>query len=232
MAEILFVRHGQASFGADDYDCLSDLGEHQTDLTGQYLAGSGISLKAIYQGDLQRQRQTADAIAANYSWSIPRIVEPGFNELDTEQQLDCLLPKLIRNHSELAALLEGGMRSKKNFQKILKIVFNHWVLDKPEVAGLESWSAFSQRIASSVQRVMAEQGASSTTLVSTSGGVIAAVVQQVLGVRDEKVYSLFEAVYNASITRLIYNSRGDVALSYFNDCSYLRSRDEGLVSYR
>ncbi len=232
MAEILFVRHGQACFGADDYDCLSDLGQQQTALTGQYLASSGISLKAIYEGDLKRQRQTADAIAAHYDSPIPRIVEPGFNELDTEQQLDCLVPELIRNHSELAALLEEAMTSKKYFQKLLKIVFNHWVLDQPEVAGLESWPAFSQRIAASVQRVMAEQGASSTTLVSTSGGVIAAVAQQVLGVSDEKVYSLFEAVYNASITRLIYNSRGDVALSYFNDCSYLRSRDEGLVSYR
>ena len=34
MAEIYFVRHGQASFGAEDYDKLSLVGHRQTELLG------------------------------------------------------------------------------------------------------------------------------------------------------------------------------------------------------
>ena len=37
MASILMVRHGQASFGAEDYDQLSPLGQRQADLMGGVL---------------------------------------------------------------------------------------------------------------------------------------------------------------------------------------------------
>ncbi|MEE4145927.1 MAG: histidine phosphatase family protein, partial [Halieaceae bacterium] len=59
MATIYLFRHGQASFGSDDYDKLSPLGERQATLLGQYLRASGIVLDAAYSGDLLRQRDTA-----------------------------------------------------------------------------------------------------------------------------------------------------------------------------
>ena len=39
MSAIHLIRHGQASFGADDYDLLSALGERQARLLGESLAG-------------------------------------------------------------------------------------------------------------------------------------------------------------------------------------------------
>ena len=38
MANLFLVRHGQASFGADDYDRLSPTGHEQSRLLGEYLA--------------------------------------------------------------------------------------------------------------------------------------------------------------------------------------------------
>ena len=38
------MRHGQASFGQDNYDRLSELGQAQARLTGEHLAGLGLSL--------------------------------------------------------------------------------------------------------------------------------------------------------------------------------------------
>ncbi|MCO8647501.1 histidine phosphatase family protein, partial [Burkholderia multivorans] len=38
MAELFLVRHGQASFGTDDYDRLSDVGVQQGVWLGEYLA--------------------------------------------------------------------------------------------------------------------------------------------------------------------------------------------------
>ena len=61
MATIYLFRHGQASFGAADYDRLSPLGERQATLLGHYLRDSGIVLDAAFSGDLLRQRQTARA---------------------------------------------------------------------------------------------------------------------------------------------------------------------------
>jgi broad specificity phosphatase PhoE len=44
MGTLYLVRHGQASFGADDYDQLSDLGRAQAVRLGEYLARTGQAL--------------------------------------------------------------------------------------------------------------------------------------------------------------------------------------------
>ncbi len=42
MGLLLLVRHGQASWGADDYDVLSETGWEQARLLGQALGARGI----------------------------------------------------------------------------------------------------------------------------------------------------------------------------------------------
>ena len=66
MASIYLIRHGQASFGAEDYDQLSTLGCRQAEVTGQYLRDAGIRLDAVYSGDLSRQQETARLAAAQF----------------------------------------------------------------------------------------------------------------------------------------------------------------------
>ena len=46
MGTLYLVRHGQASFGAEDYDQLSELGARQSERLGQYLADKGLALDA------------------------------------------------------------------------------------------------------------------------------------------------------------------------------------------
>ena len=41
MTQILLVRHGQASFGADDYDKLNGIGERQAAVLGTFLRSTG-----------------------------------------------------------------------------------------------------------------------------------------------------------------------------------------------
>ncbi len=65
MTTIYLIRHGQASFGADDYDKLSDLGRRQAEITGHYLRDHGIHIDAAYSGTLLRQRETAQLALAS-----------------------------------------------------------------------------------------------------------------------------------------------------------------------
>ena len=58
MANLLIIRHGQASFGADNYDQLSPLGQLQADLTGKFLYQIGTRFSSAYSGDLSRQLET------------------------------------------------------------------------------------------------------------------------------------------------------------------------------
>ena len=63
MGNLYLVRHGQASFGADDYDQLSDLGQRQSQRLGEYFAGKGLQFEAVLTGTLKRHAQTWAGIA-------------------------------------------------------------------------------------------------------------------------------------------------------------------------
>lgn len=65
MATIYLVRHGQASFGKENYDQLSSTGWEQGRVLGRWLAGK-VEPAAIFGGDLERHRETVEAIATGY----------------------------------------------------------------------------------------------------------------------------------------------------------------------
>ncbi|NER60017.1 histidine phosphatase family protein, partial [Pseudomonas sp. MAFF212428] len=58
MGSIFLIRHGQASFGADDYDVLSPTGIAQSEALGDYLARLGLRLDRCVAGTLRRQQDT------------------------------------------------------------------------------------------------------------------------------------------------------------------------------
>ncbi|MBT9476162.1 MAG: histidine phosphatase family protein [Polaromonas sp.] len=62
MGTLYLVRHGQASFGADDYDLLSPLGQQQAVRLGEYFKYKGVTFEAAMTGTLTRQRQTLAGI--------------------------------------------------------------------------------------------------------------------------------------------------------------------------
>ena len=60
MSEIILVRHGQASFGADSYDKLSDKGVEQVKVLARHWQEVGEQFDHVYSGTLLRQRETAN----------------------------------------------------------------------------------------------------------------------------------------------------------------------------
>ena len=51
MATIYLIRHGQASFGAEDYDKLSEMRCRQAAVVGEYFRDRGVQFDAVYSGD-------------------------------------------------------------------------------------------------------------------------------------------------------------------------------------
>ena len=78
MGEIYLVRHGQASFGAADYDQLSDLGFEQARRLGLWLAETGQRFNLAVTGALRRHHQTAASCLTALGSGCPRIADPGF----------------------------------------------------------------------------------------------------------------------------------------------------------
>ncbi|MEH6592148.1 MAG: histidine phosphatase family protein [Halioglobus sp.] len=235
MASIYVIRHGQASFGADDYDKLSDLGCRQAEVLGHYLRDCKIHFDAVYSGDLKRQRKTCELAIASQPGAVPYEIDPRFNEIHNEEQLETLVPELLKTDVSLQALVDKGLSESKDYQKMIKAVFNHWVSPQCTATGIQSWQDYSGGVYAALDHVMKTQGAGKTIGIFTSGGTIATIVAKVLGASAEQTYQFYEPVINCSVTRLFYNP-STVSLSYFNDHSFLdllgARGDEKLVTYR
>ena len=235
MATIYLVRHGQASFGSDDYDRLSALGVRQAERVGEYFRDHGIELDSAYCGSLQRQRHTAERVLAAQPRELELTVDPRFDEVRNDEHLEHLLPIVLEGNERLRAVVERGLSSSKDYQKVIDAVFNYWVSDACDVPHIQSWNDYSRGVRDALKAVMAQEGAGRTVAVFTSGGTIATVVAGVLGLDGSHAYKFYEPVFNCSVTQLFYSGER-VSLSYFNDCSFLRvlgrQRDEELVTYR
>jgi broad specificity phosphatase PhoE len=158
------------------------------------------------------------------------IVDPGFNEMDNEAQINLLAPRLAQRDEHIKQLIASCQQSKKDFQKLLKIVFKQWQAGSLGDSRLQSWQQFKDGALAALETVRQQCGSGSTSAVFTSGGVIATLVAHVLRMPDSAVYSVFEPLINCSITRLLYGPER-ISLSSYNEYSYLQcSAGEAAVS--
>ena len=232
MSTLYLIRHGQASFGTDNYDQLSATGRRQVQVLGEYFASLGERIDRIYTGALSRQRETAELIAAAFGAPAPPIsIESAFDEYDS----DTILREFAAALSP-AQLAESGWpelrHDRRRFQFFLERAARAWVDGHVTAAALVPWSGFHGRIIGALTHIMRSEGRSRTLIISTSGGVIGTVVAHVLGLANHVGIELNWAVHNASITRLIYNAE-KVSLSMFNGLPHLdREGLRELITYR
>src|SRR5512132_1764602 len=87
MAELVFVRHAQASFGADDYDRLSELGWRQSRWLGEYFAERGLIFDRVLHGSLRRHVETLAGIAQGLGRALGAGEDARLNEYDSHALL-------------------------------------------------------------------------------------------------------------------------------------------------
>ena len=232
MSVIYLIRHGQASFGTDNYDQLSALGREQSAILGSYFADLGEPIHRIYTGTLERQRETAQLVAAALAPNPPPLtVEPALDEYESESILHAFAASLTP--TQLAEAGWPGLRTdRRRFQFFLERAARAWVEAQIAAEGMLPWRGFHGRIIAAVEQIMRTEGRGKTLLVSTSGGVIGTIVAHVLGLANHIGIELNWAVHNASITRLIYNA-DKISLSMFNGLPHLdREGRRQLITYR
>lgn len=233
MSELIFVRHGQASFGAQSYDKLSPLGVEQVRLLANHWQNNGERFDHIYCGELLRQRETAAELLPLVNGGAAQIaVHPGLNEYDGGPLIDIYL----RDHHPADAGVELPILDRKLFQQVFEATTAKWIdghlVPAPHDKGFEAWHNFKGRVHNAIDELMARHSNGSRVLVSTSGGVIALALQRVLGLEDAQVIAANWMVNNSSVTRLRYGG-GRVSLTLFNGLSHLEGpelRDK--ITYR
>ena len=228
MSELFLIRHGQASFDADDYDQLSPLGYEQAGILADYWESMAQRFDGSYSGSLKRQQQTAEGIAKQVDENKLEIIE-GLNEYSSHE----ILVAFREQHAEADGLIEGGnMKERRFFQRFLEAACLRWVRGELEGHGIELFANFKRRVNDAVQTIMADNAKGKKVAVATSGGVIAMVVQSVLKIPDEQAINLNWMVYNSSVTRINF-SGSRVSLSMFNSIPHLEQpRMADKITYR
>jgi broad specificity phosphatase PhoE len=230
------IRHGQASFGEDNYDRLSPIGVQQSKIVARHLSKLKKSFDAVYCGTMERQIRTAQELIECYTAlkiSASELVQfPAFDEYDSLAVWESLIPQIIEENPSLSQDLEKIYIDKKSFQKLFQEVMHRWISEEFDTPGPPKWSDFQKRVWQGLKDIMDRHGSKKRLAVFTSGGPISAAIQWAMGISDQMTMSISWQIMNGSITRFKYNDRG-IALSGFNDIAHLElERNKKLLTYR
>ena len=204
MGNLYLVRHGQASFGAADYDNLSSLGVQQSVRLGEYFAQKGIQFDAVLTGSLRRHAQTWAGIAKGAALEHDPLVWPGLNEYDSEAVIQAIhsqplqkpdTPEVYRHHFRL---LRDGLRQ--------------WMNGVVSPKGMPTYTEFVHGVSSALDHV--RQNCSGNVLMVSSGGPISTAVGHLLGTTPETTIELNLRIRNSSVTEFDFNPKRHALVTY------------------
>jgi len=234
MTDVFLVRHAQASLGADDYDCLSPLGESQALLLGAWMARCGRRPARIATGSLRRHAQTAQGcLRAAGLGEIPVVVLPGLDELDADELIARLRPDLgspAALRAELARAGRSSLAPQRAFQDLFVSAVERWMGGKHDHEYRTPWPAFRAAVHGAWEELAGMQGGE--TWIFTSGGPIGVIAAALMGLPAERSFSLCWPLVNTSVTRIRLGRRAHQLISY-NGWSHLdREDDAHLLTHR
>ena len=208
MGTLYLVRHGQASFGEDDYDRLSPLGHRQAQRLGEYLrqrfAREGVQIDTVLMGSLTRHRETWEGIAQGAGWSHEPQVWPGLNEYDSHALLEAI-------HPEPLAKPDTPELYRHHF-RLLRDALKAWMDGRIAPKGMPVYSDFVAGIEQALDHV--RQHCAGNALIVSSGGPISTAVGRVLGTPAETTIELNLRIRNTALTEFAFNPKRHMLVTY------------------
>ncbi|HZS05466.1 MAG TPA: histidine phosphatase family protein [Blastocatellia bacterium] len=238
MSNLILVRHGQATFGGDDYDNLSATGELQARRLGDFWGERRVVFDEVFTGPRKRQRHTAEIVreactGAGLEWPEPVVIDE-LDEYNADGIVSGLVPLLVRQDERIRSLVEAaeqhrhGPERNRHFQRMFEAVMGAWI-GGTEAENLESWRSFHDRVRRGIARVTAAEASGRRVVVFTSGGPISVAVQTATQAPEHMAVELNWRVRNCSLTEIIY-TRDRFTLDVFNAVPHLG--DSALLTYR
>lgn len=239
MGTLFLVRHAQASFLEQNYDKLSERGEVQARLLGQYWVQCNVVFDRVATGPCVRQQDTAKLIRDEFRKSgleFPQpSVLPQFDEYRGEAVLDRSLPELLKIDETIRDLhtafqsSSDSARKRATFQKLFEAVISKWVDGAIPLPGVETWSEFCFRVNSGLTKFLASAGRGERVAIVTSGGPIAVAMQRALNLSPQHTLQVSWMSRNCSWSEFLY-SKERFTLSVFNSHPHLN--DAAMLTYR
>lgn len=215
MAELLVIRHGQASFGQDNYDVLSDLGHQQSRAVGALLRELAWIPDRLVTGTLKRQRDTLSSMGFDQAAEE----HSGFNEYDFADLLNA------RYKGTVPDIVKGDR--KTHFRTLKDTVFD-WQ-DAAFDGATESYAEFAARVEAA--RKFATDTEAKRVLVISSGGVIGQMTAVALGAPKRQMMTLNLQIRNTALTRFMFSGNA-FSMHEFNTAPHFMTQAGAhLLSY-
>jgi broad specificity phosphatase PhoE len=209
MGRIILVRHGQASWGADDYDALSARGVEQSAVLGAALASRGIEPTLLVAGAMRRHHQTAAAAVEAAGWDLDVTTDEGWNEFDH-------LHVLSRHPAPDGV---DVMASPRAFQQWFAEATSRWTGGAYDDY-TEPFVDFTARVEAALERTATAVAGGGTAVVFTSGGPMGWAAASALAGDATTWLRLNEVTVNTGVTKLVTGARGTTLLTV-NEHSHL-----------
>ncbi|MDX1781150.1 MAG: histidine phosphatase family protein [Thalassovita sp.] len=221
MPELYLIRHAQASFGAANYDLLSDLGHEQSEALGKALALQGVDPDALFIGAQRRHRETLEGILKGLGRD-PQEAEmhAGLNEFDFKN--------LLNAHYRDRPAPEHMHSERKTHFRTLRDTVLAWqrdeITDPPE-----TWAEFTTRV-EAARRAIIASGAR-TILAVSSGGAIGQMIAATLNTPSDQQIRLQLQMKNCAVNRFVFSER-NFYLHGFNETPHITAANaDPLLTY-
>jgi broad specificity phosphatase PhoE len=205
MGTLYMVRHGQASFGADDYDQLSELGRRQSVRLGEWFAHKGLGFDGLLAGTLRRHKQTLEAILEGMNHAGEHLSWEGLNEYDSEAVIATVHPQPLQKATT--------PEMYRHHFRLLRDGLAKWMSGDAQPQGMSSYSQFVAGVAGALDHVRRNHYGHNVLMV-TSGGPISTAVGHVLGTSPEATIELNLRIRNTSVTEFAFNPKRTMLVMY------------------
>lgn len=205
MGTLYLVRHGQASFGAADYDQLSELGRRQSVRLGEYFAERGLQFDGLIAGTLRRHKQTLEGILEGMNHAGEHLAWEGLNEYDSEAVIATVHPEPLHKPTSPEMV--------RHHFRLLRDGLSQWMAGTASPAGMPAYADFVAGVSGALDHVRANHYGQNV-LVVTSGGPIATAVGHVLGTRPEVTIDLNLRIRNTSITEFAFTPKRHMLVGF------------------
>jgi broad specificity phosphatase PhoE len=203
MSTLTVVRHAQARPFEPDSDRLSEIGETQARVLGEYWSRNGIVFDEVWCGSLDRHRQTA-GLALGQALERAGRVSADWNEYD--------VAGILTWHPQVS-----WSSANPGVQKAFEVAMLDWLTGPGN--GAEPWAAFRDRVLRGLRAI--RQGTSNRrVVVFTSGGPIGVLVQTALNAPDRSFLEVNWRVRNCSISEFVFSAER-FSLDSFNAIPHL-----------
>ncbi|OUR62147.1 hypothetical protein A9Q74_06785 [Colwellia sp. 39_35_sub15_T18] len=242
MTAIYLIRHGQANFGGDNYDQLSDKGIEQATLLGQYLQKKMSSPTTVTSGNMFRHKQTAknslnafSAITGKGAITGEEDIIPNedvrWNEYDHRNILGVYNAELATPSSTRQYLAKQS-NSLEHFKTLFINAINQWTLADNNQDYTESFETFSQRVIAALKDVT-EQNQAGNIIIYTSGGPISIIICYLLGIPLSRFIDVNLSLVNGGVTKVVTRGKErKLVLSTLNEHDIFEQHaDKKLITY-